>query len=115
MNILNKTNEQIKVLDLAETQFNTGRFHMMDIVFRRWGNILKDSLYTKTGLMADISAENVLRMRFEKLLNSVEKQPIYIFETLNKSMGFLLLEKPFLGLILNGNTSDFSKKILLFT
>ncbi|MDG1178713.1 MAG: FliM/FliN family flagellar motor switch protein, partial [SAR324 cluster bacterium] len=40
--------------------------------------------------------------RFEKFLDSVKKQPIYIFETLNHSRGLLLVDKSFFDLALNG-------------
>ena len=97
--MLHQTSDiHIKPFELAETQFNTGRFHIMDIVFRRWATLLQETLYAEMGMMLEISAENVEKMRFGKLLDSVEEQPIYIFETLNNGRGFLLVEKPFFDL-----------------
>ena len=103
----------IKPFELAETQFNTGRFHIMDIVFRRWATLLQETLYAEMGMMLDISAENVEKMRFGKLLDSVEEQPIYIFETLNNGRGFLLVEKPFFDLSLNGKVDKTSEELSL--
>ena len=103
----------IKPFELAETQFNTGRFHIMDIVFRRWATLLQETLYAEMGMMLDISAENVEKMRFGKLLDSVEEQPIYIFETLNNGRGFLLVEKSFFDLSLNWKVDNTSEELSL--
>ena len=103
----------IKPFELAETKFNTGRFNIMDIVFRRWATLLQETLYAEMGMMLDISAENVEKVRFGKLLDSVEEQPIYIFETLNNGRGFLLVEKPFFDLSLNGKVDNTSEELSL--
>ncbi len=103
----------IKPFELAETKFNTGRFKIMDIVFRRWATLLQETLYAEMGMMLDISAENVEKVRFGKLLDSVEEQPIYIFETLNNGRGFLLVEKPFFDLSLNGKVDKTSEELSL--
>ena len=80
--MLHQTDIPVKPYELAEAQFNTGRFHIMDIVFRRWAALLQETLYAKMGMMLEVSNENVVQLRFEKFLDSVKKQPIYIFETL---------------------------------
>ena len=100
--MLHQTDIPVKPYELAEAQFNTGRFHIMDIVFRRWGALLQETLYAKMGMMLEVSTENVVQLRFEKFLDSVKKQPIYIFETLNHSRGLLLVDKSFFDLALNG-------------
>ena len=112
--MLHQTSDiSIKPFELAETQFNTGRFQIMDIVFRRWATLLQETLYAEMGMMLDISAENVEKVRFGKLLDSVEEQPIYIFETLNNGRGFLLVEKPFFDLSLNGKVDNNSEELSL--
>jgi len=100
--MLHQTDIPVKPYELAEAQFNTGRFHIMDIVFRRWAALLQETLYAKMGMMLEVSNENVVQLRFEKFLDSVKKQPIYIFETLNHSRGLLLVDKSFFDLALNG-------------
>ena len=100
--MLHQTDIPVKPYELAEAQFNTGRFHIMDIVFRRWGALLQETLYAKMGMMLEVSTENVVQLRFEKFLDSVKKEPIYIFETLNNSRGLLLVDKSFFDLALNG-------------
>ena len=100
--MLHQTDIPVKPYELAEAQFNTGRFHIMDIVFRRWAALLQETLYAKMGMMLEVSTENVVQLRFEKFLDSVKKQPIYIFETLNHSRGLLLVDKSFFDLALNG-------------
>jgi len=100
--MLHQTDIPVKPYELAEAQFNTGRFHIMDIVFRRWAALLQETLYAKIGMMLEVSTENVVQLRFEKFLDSVKKQPIYIFETLNHSRGLLLVDKSFFDLALNG-------------
>ena len=100
--MLHQTDIPVKPYELAEAQFNTGRFHIMDIVFRRWAALLQEKLYAKMGMMLEVSTENVVQLRFEKFLDSVKKQPIYIFETLNHSRGLLLVDKSFFDLALNG-------------
>ena len=53
-------------------------------------------------LMVNVSSENVEKLRFENFFNSVSKQPIYIFETLNNSKGLLLIDNSFfIKLVLN--------------
>ena len=106
--LFNQDDILTKSFELAETEFNTGRYHIIDVVFRRWASLLQEALYAKIGIMYEVSAENVVQMRFEKVLDSVEKQPIYIFETLNHSRGFLLVEKLFFDLILNGTLESSS-------
>ena len=106
--LFNQDDIVTKSFELAETEFNTGRYHIIDVVFRRWASLLQEALYAKIGIMYEVSAENVVQMRFEKVLDSVEKQPIYIFETLNHSRGFLLVEKLFFDLILNGTLESSS-------
>lgn len=100
--MLHQTDIPVKPYELAEAQFNTGRFHILDIVFRRWAALLQETLYAKMGMMLEVSTENVVQLRFEKFLDSVKKQPIYIFETLNHSRGLLLVDKSFFDLALNG-------------
>tara|TARA_B100000959_G_scaffold133885_1_gene140301 strand:+ start:113 stop:880 length:768 start_codon:yes stop_codon:yes gene_type:complete len=100
--MLHQTDIPVKPYELAEAQFNTGRFNIMDIVFRRWAALLQETLYAKMGMMLEVSTENVVQLRFEKFLDSVKKQPIYIFETLNHSRGLLLVDKSFFDLALNG-------------
>ena len=103
--MLHQTDIPVKPYELAEAQFNTGRFHIMDIVFRRWAALLQETLYAKMGMMLEVSTENVVQLRFEKFLDSVKKQPIYIFETLNHSRGLLLVDKSFFDLALNGKAA----------
>ena len=104
--MLHQTDIPVKPYELAEAQFNTGRFHIMDIVFRRWAALLQETLYAKMGMMLEVSTENVVQLRFEKFLDSVKKQPIYIFETLNHSRGLLLVDKSFFDLALNGKAEQ---------
>ena len=111
--MLHQTDIPIKPFELAETQFNIGRFHIMDIVFRRWATLMQETLYAKMGMMIGVTAENVVRMRFENFLDSVEKQPIYIFETLNHSRGFLLVDKSFFDLALNGRVDSNAEDLSL--
>lgn len=111
--MLYQTEIPVKPYELAEAQFNTGRFHIMDIVFRRWATLLQETLYAKMGMMLEVSTENVVQMRFEKFLDSLEKQPIYIFETLNHSRGLLLVDKSFFDLALNGKADPTTEKLSL--
>ncbi len=111
--MLHQTEIPVKPYELAEAQFNTGRFHIMDIVFRRWATLLQETLYAKMGMMLEVSTENVVQMRFEKFLDSLEKQPIYIFETLNHSRGLLLVDKSFFDLALNGKADPTAEKLSL--
>ncbi|MEC8980235.1 MAG: FliM/FliN family flagellar motor switch protein [SAR324 cluster bacterium] len=104
--MLHQTDIPVKPYELAEAQFNTGRFHIMDIVFRRWAALLQETLYAKMGMMLEVSNENVVQLRFEKFLDSVKKQPIYIFETLNHSRGLLLVDKSLFDLALNGKAEQ---------
>ena len=111
--MLHQTEIPVKPYELAEAQFNTGRFHIMDIVFRRWATLLQETLYAKMGMMLEVSTENVVQMRFEKFLDSLEKKPIYIFETLNHSRGLLLVDKSFFDLVLNGKADPTAEKLSL--
>ena len=69
--MLHRTEIPVTPYELAEAQFNTGRFHIMDIVFRRWATLLQETLYAKMGMMLEVSTENVVQMRFEKFLDSL--------------------------------------------
>ena len=111
--MLHQTEISVKPYELAEAQFNTGRFHIMDIVFRRWATLLQETLYAEMGMMLEVSTENVVQMRFEKLLDSLEKQPIYIFETLNHSRGLLLVDQSFFNLAVNGKSDPIVEKLSL--
>ena len=93
--MLQKNEIPVEAIDLGESEFSTGRFNMMDIVFRRWAALLQDTLYSKMDLILEVSSENVERMRFENFFSSVSKQPIYIFETSNKSRGLFLIDNSF--------------------
>ena len=78
--MLNKTEIAYQPLELAETKYSTGRFHLMDVVVRRWSSLIQETLYEKIGVMFDVSVQNVEQHRFEEFFNSISKQPIYIFE-----------------------------------
>jgi len=93
--MLNKNNISVDPFELGESHFTTGKFHLLDIVFRRWSILLQDTFYSEMDLMVDVMSENVEKMRFEDFFRSVSKQPIYIFETLNKSRGLLLIDNSF--------------------
>ena len=93
--MLNGNEISIKPLELGESHFSTGKFHLMDIVFRRWSLLLQDTFYTEMDQMVNVSSENVEKMRFEKFFSSVSKQPIYIFDTFNKSRGLFLIDNSF--------------------
>ena len=93
--MLNENEVTLHPLELGESHFSTGKFHLMDIVFRRWSALLQDTFYSEMDLMVDVSSENVEKMRFEKFYKSFTKQPIYIFETLNKSKGLFIIDNSF--------------------
>lgn len=93
--MLQQTDISVKPFELAEAQYATGRFHLMDVVFRRWSSLVQETLYEKMGLMFEVSAENVEQLRFENFFSSVSEQPIYIFETLNQSKGLFLVDNSF--------------------
>ncbi len=97
-----KDDISVESLELGETHFLSGKFHLMDIVFRRWSNLLQNTFYSEMDLMVDVLSENVEKMRFENFFSSLSKQPIYIFETLNKSKGLLVIDNSFfIQLVLN--------------
>ena len=93
--MLNKEEISVQPVELGESHFSTGKYHLLDIVFRRWSLLLQDTLYTEMDLMVDVSSENVEKMRFENFFKSISKQPMYIFETLNKSRGLFLIDNSF--------------------
>ncbi|MBL4825028.1 MAG: FliM/FliN family flagellar motor switch protein [SAR324 cluster bacterium] len=108
--MLLQSDTSVKPFQLAEAHFSTGRFHLMDIVFRRWATLLQETLYAKTGMMFEVSTENVEQLRFEEFLGSVSKQPIYIFETLNQSRGVFLVDNSFFKLVLNNQTEPIDEQ-----
>ena len=93
--MLHKTEIAYKPFELAETKYSTGRFHLLDVVVRRWSSLIQETLYEKIGVMFDVSVQNVEQYRFEEFFNSISKQPIYIFETLNQSRGLFLVDNSF--------------------
>ena len=104
--MLHKTDISVKPYVLAEAHFTTGRFHLMDIVFRRWATLLQETLFANMGMMFDVSTESVEKLRFEDLIKTVGKQPIYIFETINQSHGFFLVDNSFFKLVLNSKAES---------
>ena len=99
--MLHQNDISVKPYELAAGHFTTGRFHLMDIVFRRWTTLLQETLFAKMGLMFEVSTESVEQLRFGDLLSSVSKQPIYIFETFNQSRGLFLIDNSFFKLVLS--------------
>ena len=100
--MLHQTDIPAKPFELAEAHVTTGRFSLMDVVFRRWATLLQDTLYTKMNLMFEVSTESVEKLRFENFFSSISEQPIYIFESLNQSRGLLVIDNTFfLKLVLN--------------
>ena len=93
--MLHKTGIAYKTFELAETKYSTGRFHLMDVVVRRWSFLIQESLYERIGVMFDVSVQNVEQYRFEEFFSSISKQPIYIFETHNQSRGLFLVDNSF--------------------
>ena len=93
--MLNKTEIAYKPFELAETKYSTGRFHLMDVVVRRWSSLIQETLYERIGVMFDVSVQNVEQYRFEEFFSSISKQPIYIFETHNQSRGLFLVDNAF--------------------
>ena len=96
--MLHKTEIAYKPFELAETKYSTGRFHLMDVVVRRWSSLIQETLYERIGVMFDVSVQNVEQQRFEEFSNSISKQPIYIFETHNQSRGLFLVDNSFFNL-----------------
>jgi len=84
-----------KPFELAETNYSTGRFHLMDVVVRRWSSLVQETLYERIGVMFDVSVQNVEQYRFEEFFSTISKQPIYIFETHNQSRGIFLVDNAF--------------------
>ena len=84
-----------KPIELAETNYSTGRFHLMDVVVRRWSSLIQETLYERIGVMFDVSVQNVEQYRFEEFFSTISKQPIYIFETHNQSRGLFLVDNAF--------------------
>jgi len=93
--MLHKTEIAYKPFELAETKYSTGRFHLMDVVVRRWSSLIQETLYERIGVMFDVSVQNVEQHRFENFFSSISKQPIYIFETHNHSRGLFLVDNAF--------------------
>ena len=93
--MLHKTEIEYKPFELAETKYSTGRFHLMDVVVRRWSSLIQETLYERIGVMFDVSVQNVEQHRFEEFFSSISKQPIYIFETHNLSRGLFLVDNAF--------------------
>ncbi len=93
--MLHKTEISYKPFTLAETKYTTGRFHLMDVVVRRWSSLIQETLYERIGVMFDVSVQNVEQHRFEKFFSSISEQPIYIFETHNQSRGLFLVDNTF--------------------
>ena len=93
--MLHKTEIAYKPFELAETKYSTGRFHLMDVVVRRWSSLIQETLYERIGVMFDVSVQNVEQHRFEEFFSSISKQPIYIFETHNQSRGLFLVDNTF--------------------
>ena len=100
--MLHQTDIPVKPFELAEAHLTTGRFSLMDVIFRRWATLLQDTLYAKMNLMFEVSTESVEKLRFENFFSSISEQPIYIFESLNQSRGLLVVDNTFfLKLVLN--------------
>ena len=93
--MLHKTDIAYKPLELAETKYSTGRFHLLDVVVRRWSSLVQENLYERIGVMFDVSVQNVEQNRFEEFFSSISEQPIYIFETQNQSKGLFLVDNAF--------------------
>ena len=93
--MLHKTEIEYKPFELAETNYSTGRFHLMDVVVRRWSSLIQETLYERIGVMFDVSVKNVEQHRFEEFFSSISNQPIYIFETHNQSRGLFLVDNAF--------------------
>ena len=93
--MLHKTEIAYKPFELAETNYSTGRFHLMDVVVRRWSSLIQETLYERIGVMFDVSVQNVEQHRFEEFFSSISNQPIYIFETHNQSRGLFLVDNAF--------------------
>ena len=91
----------VEPYELVESEFLSGRFRWLDIIFRRWASQIQDTLYSEMNLMFDVASTNVVWMRFENLLHEVAEQPIYIFETVNQSRGMLLIDNTFLHWVLD--------------
>ncbi|MBC8257797.1 MAG: FliM/FliN family flagellar motor switch protein [SAR324 cluster bacterium] len=93
--MLHQTDKSVTPYDLAESSLSTGRFHLMDVVFRRWASLLKETLYVSMGRMIEVTTTNVEQLRFENFIDTVSEQPIYIFDTLNQSKGLFLVDNTF--------------------
>ena len=93
--MLHKTEIAYKPFELAETNYSTGRFNLMDVVVRRWSSLIQETLYERIGVMFDVSVQNVEQHRFEEFFSSISNQPIYIFETHNQSRGLFLVDNAF--------------------
>ena len=93
--MLHKTEIAYKPIELAETKYSTGRFHLMDVVIRRWSTLIQETLYERIGVMFDVKVQNVEQRRFEEFYSFISKQPIYIFETHNQSRGLFLVDNSF--------------------
>ncbi len=72
--MLIKNDIDVDPLELGETHFSSGKFHLMDIIFRRWSNLLQNTFYSKMDLMVEVTTENVEKMTFENFFSMISKQ-----------------------------------------
>ena len=69
--MLHKTEIKYKPFELAETKYSTGRFHLMDVVVRRWSSLIQETLYERIGVMFDVSVQNVQQNPFTRTRTSI--------------------------------------------
>lgn len=94
----------IEPYDIIESQVETSRFPWMDIVLRRWANLLEGTLFDKMGVKFEIEAELVKWVRFDEFCQFVEShQPFYIFETETYGQGVLAINNKFARACLEKN------------
>ena len=94
---MNPTEEKtIEPHSLIEAQVETGRFAWLDIILRRWANLLETTLFEKLGVMFEIRVPPAEWMRFGQFCESLaQQQPLYIFETQSHEEGIVAVDNKF--------------------
>ena len=86
--MLHKTEKAYKPFELAETKYSTGRFHLMDVVVRRWSSLIQEALYERIGVMFDVSVQNVEQHRFEEFSTPFQNSRYTFLKRITRAEAF---------------------------
>ncbi len=89
----NQKFQSVEPFQLAQSQITVGKFPILDVIAKRWGQFAENTVYQQTGLACDVSAFPVAHQRFADYLGDHSEPSLtYLLELNNSAKALFHIE-----------------------